>query len=207
MDTAKALLVVEDAPEVRQMLDQILRLNGYEVTTAQNGVEALAAIEKQQPELIVTDILMPKMDGFSLIYRLRTDAKTRNIPVVFLTATYVSADDKDFATTIGATRFLQKPIDTHDFLEMIVELLNQPQAVVPAPPKETEFFEKYQARLEAKRAERKSQITRAQQRLGSLPASEKPSSEVILRQSEQDLQLVEAELQQIHDYLRQRTKQ
>lgn len=207
MDTSKALLVVEDAPEVRQMLDQILRLNGYEVTTAQNGIEALAAIQKQRPELIVTDILMPKMDGFSLIYRLRTDSKTRNIPVVFLTATYVSQEDKDFATTIGATGFLQKPVDTQDLLEMIVELLNQPKAEVPAPPKEAEFFEKYQARLKAKLAERKSEIARAQQVLGPLPAGERPSFEVIIRQTQLDLQMVEAELQQVQEYLRRRTKQ
>jgi len=207
MNVAKSLLVVEDAPEVRQMLEQILRLNGYDVATAQNGIEALAAIQKQRPELIVTDILMPKMDGFSLIYRLRTDAKTRNIPVVFLTATYVSADDKDFASTIGATRFLQKPIDTHDFLEIIVELLNQPKAEVPAPPKEAEFFEKYEARLEAKLAEKKSQIARAQQLLGPLPPGERPSFEAIIRQSQQELQMVEVELQQVHQYVKRRTKQ
>lgn len=197
-------MVVEDAPEVREMLDQILRLNGYEVMTAQNGEEALAAIAKQRPELIVTDILMPKMDGFSLIYRLRTDAKTRDIPVVFLTATYVSGDDRDFATTIGATRFLQKPIDTHDFLEMIRELLNQKENTIPAPPKESEFLEKYQARLEVKLAEKKSQTQRAQQFLGTVPDNEKPSFEAVLRQSLQDQQMVESELRQVHEYLSQR---
>ncbi len=205
MDTSKALLIVEDAPEVLQMLDQILRLNGYTVMTARNGQEALAAIEKQQPDLVVTDILMPKIDGFSLIYRLRTDAKTRNIPVVFLTATYVSGDDRDFATTIGATRFVQKPIDTREFLEMIVELLNQPQAPLPALPKEEQFYAKYRARLEAKLAEKKSQIARAQQMLGSVSAREKPSFEAVLRQSLQDRQMVETELQQLQKYLEKRT--
>jgi CheY-like chemotaxis protein len=207
MDTAKTLLVVEDDLEVRQMLDQILRFSGYDVTTAQNGVEALAAIEKQRPGLIVTDILMPKMDGFGLIYRLRTDAKTQNIPVVFLTATYVAADDKDFAGAMGATRFLQKPVDTRDLLEMIVELLNQPEADAPTPVKETEFFEKYQALLEAKLADAKAQIARAEQVLGPLPAGEKPNLEAVLRQSQQDLQTIEAELKQVREYVGQRTKQ
>ena len=206
MDTAKALLVVEDDLEVRQMLDQILRFSGYGVTTAQNCVEAMAAIEKQLPELIVTDILMPKMDGFGLIYRLRTDAKTQNIPVIFLTATYVAAGDKDFAGTIGATRFLEKPVDTRDLLQMIGELLSQPKADVPTPPKVTEFFEKYQARLEAKLAEAKAQIARAEQVLGPLPAGDKPSLEAVLKQSQQDLQTVEAELKQVREYLVQRTK-
>lgn len=204
METAKPLLVVEDAPEVLRMLDQILRLNGYEVMTARDGQEALEAVQKQRPELIVTDILMPRMDGFSLIYRLRRDMATRDIPVVFLTATFVSGDDRDFATTIGATRFVQKPIDTQDFLKMIAELLGQPKGPIPAAPQEDQFFDKYQVRLEAKLAEKKSQITRAQQALANVPANERPSFDAVLRQALQDQEMVEVELRQVREFLEQR---
>ena len=116
MDESKVLLIVEDIPNILELLDLTLRFNGYEVMTARNGQEALEVIENKRPALIITDILMPRMDGFTLIYRLRTDQKTRDIPVVFLSATYVSPEDKAFATTLGATKFIEKPIDTKAFL-------------------------------------------------------------------------------------------
>ena len=106
MDESKVLMVVEDIPNILELLDLTLRFNGYEVMTARNGQEALDVIQNKRPAVIITDILMPKMDGFSLIYHLRSNAQTRDIPVVFLSATYVSAEDKAFATTLGATKFI-----------------------------------------------------------------------------------------------------
>ena len=72
MDESKVLLVVEDIPNILELLDLTLRFNGYEVMTARNGQEALDVIETKRPALIITDILMPRMDGFSLIYRILT---------------------------------------------------------------------------------------------------------------------------------------
>jgi CheY-like chemotaxis protein len=106
------LLVVEDIPNILDLIDTTLKFKGgYRVVTAHNGEEAMEAIRKEIPAVIVTDILMPKMDGFSLVHRLRLDPETRNIPVIFLSATYVAPEDKAFAVLIGATRFLEKPID------------------------------------------------------------------------------------------------
>ena len=68
--------VVEDIPNILELLDPTLRFNGYEVVTARNGQEALEVIESRRPALIITDILMPRMDGFSLIHRLRTNRET-----------------------------------------------------------------------------------------------------------------------------------
>ncbi len=204
MDTAKELLVVEDAPEVLQMLEQILRLSGYEVMTARDGREALEAVQKRQPQLIVTDILMPRMDGFGLFYRLRVNAKTRDIPVIFLTATFISSEDRDFATTIGATRFVQKPIDTRDFLEMVRELLSLPPGERSAAPAEDAFLEKYRARLEARLAQTKSEIDRTRQMLSAKAPGERPTFETGLRQSLQDQEMMEGELQQLHEYLERR---
>lgn len=201
MDSASVVLVVEDSPEVLEMLQQILRYSGYDVMTARNGAEALEATQKRWPALIITDILMPHMDGFSLVYRLRTDPRTRDIPIILLSATYISAEDKDFATTVGATRFVQKPIDTKDFLKMVAELLKGPPTPVPAPPQEREFLKKYQARLEAKLHEKTSQISRAEQLLGTVPAHEKSGFETSLKQSIQERQSVETELEQVRQYL------
>ena len=77
MDEPKLLLIVEDMPGIRELLELTLRFKGYEVMSAQNGQEALEMVRKKRPALIVTDILMPRMDGFTLIYRLRKDQETR----------------------------------------------------------------------------------------------------------------------------------
>src|SRR5512138_145163 len=119
MDDSRLLLIVEDIPGIRELLELTLRFKSYDVMAAQNGREALEMLRKRRPALIVTDILMPHMDGFSLIYELRKDKNTRDIPVVFLSATYVSPEDKDFATTLGAARFIEKPIDMDAFLSTV----------------------------------------------------------------------------------------
>ena len=68
------LLVVEDVQHILQLLEVTLRFKGYPVVTARNGQEALEIIEKEHPALVITDILMPKLDGFALVHRLRTDS-------------------------------------------------------------------------------------------------------------------------------------
>jgi len=84
------ILVVEDVPNILELLDLTLRFKGYNVITARNGQEALERIAEQLPALIITDILMPKMDGYAFVQKLRTTPKTLNIPVIFLSATYVT---------------------------------------------------------------------------------------------------------------------
>ena len=102
MDAQKGyLLVVEDIPDILNLLEATLKFKGYRVLTAQNGEEALKIIQKEYPALIVADILMPRMDGFSLVHRLRINPDTRHIPVIFLSATYVAPEDKAFALSIG----------------------------------------------------------------------------------------------------------
>ena len=117
------LLVVEDIPDILRLLETTLSFKGYRVITARNGEEALEAIQKERPQMIISDILMPKMDGFSLLHRLRINSETRKIPVVFLSATYVAPEDKTFALTIGVTRFIEKPINIEEFMQTIEELL------------------------------------------------------------------------------------
>ncbi|MBK7319903.1 response regulator [Candidatus Villigracilis affinis] len=132
MDTQqKYLLVVEDIPDILKLLEATLVFKGYRVVTAPNGQEALEIIQKEHPAVIITDILMPKMDGFSLVHRLRINPETRDIPVVFLSATYVAPEDKAFAIAIGATRFLEKPVALEEFLPTVEELLTRvpPQAL------------------------------------------------------------------------------
>ena len=106
-ETRGYLLVVDDIPDILTLLDTTLTFKGYRVVTARNGQEALEAIRKERPALVIADILMPKMDGFSLVHHLRIDPATRDLPVVFLSATYVTPEDKDFALAIGVTQFIE----------------------------------------------------------------------------------------------------
>jgi len=120
------ILVVEDVPNILELLAVTLRFKGYPVVTASNGEEAIARIMEQRPALVVTDILMPKMDGFALMQKLRTDPKMNQIPVVFLSATYVTPEDKVMQEEVFGPLL---PVLTFSNLETLVESLK----VQPSP--------------------------------------------------------------------------
>lgn len=164
------LLIVEDDPDIRRLLHTTLMFKGYRVITAQNGKDALEAIHAELPRIVVTDIMMPHLDGFGLVHRLRIDPQTRDIPVVFITATYVSSDDRDFALKIGATRFVQKPVDLEKFLATITELLERDTPTAVTPLDEVRFYAGYCQRLEIKLDQKIKQIAR-EEHLLRLPAN------------------------------------
>jgi len=201
MDNPKGyLLVVEDIPDILRLLDATLKFKGYRVVTARNGEEALEVIEKEHPALIITDILMPRMDGFSLVHRLRLDPRTRTIPVIFLSATYVAPEDKSFALTIGVTRFIEKPVDLAAFFPVIDELLAKEQATIPVLLDELEFYEGYRKRLESKLKHKNTQIARDENLLKTLTEDQKISFEVSLRTAHAERR----EIQNLLDEVRER---
>ncbi len=204
MNDSKLLLVVEDVPGVRELLELTLRFKKYEVMGAQNGQEALDLIHSRRPAVVVTDILMPRMDGFSLLYHLRGNEATRDIPVVFVSATYVSPEDKEFARTLGATRFIEKPIDMESFLKTIAELLEEPPVSELPPLKEGEFLEKYKVRLESKLAQKNQQIARAQRLLETAVPTETSGFEASLRQALHERKAIQVELENLEDILQRR---
>src|SRR5512145_2349322 len=177
------VLIVEDVPNVLELLEVTLRFKGYAVVTARNGEEALQVIEKQRPLLIISDILMPKMDGYAFVQKLRLRPETRSIPVVFLSATYVTPEDKQFALSLGAARFMEKPIDTEDFLLTVAELVTQQPFTQPQPLDMERFYNGYRTRLEDKLRHKNSQIARAERLLPTLPPDQKPAFDALLQQS------------------------
>jgi CheY-like chemotaxis protein len=196
------ILVVEDVPNVLELLEVTLRFKGYPVITARNGQEALDQIHKEHPALVITDILMPKMDGYALAHRLRSDPKTRQIPLIFLSATYVTPEDKSFAISIGAVRFIEKPIDTDEFLLTVAELLTQGiMDPLPDPLGEREFYTGYRERLEHKLRHKNTQISRTERLLTTLPADQRPAFEALLRQTQNDRDEIQAELNQVYQIL------
>ena len=86
MEPKANILVVDDNPDKLSLLEAALCLAGYRVTTATDGDEALSAIESYQPDLVITDVMMPRMNGYELLSRIRSDDSLRSIPVVFLTS-------------------------------------------------------------------------------------------------------------------------
>jgi DNA-binding response OmpR family regulator len=192
------ILIVEDVPDILRLLEETLKFKGYQAVTAYNGQEALDIIHRQRPALVITDIMMPKLDGFGLVHRLRINPETRDIPVIFLTATYVALEDKAFALNIGVTRFIEKPVNFEKFLETIRELLTG-GTPVPAPAmSEAEFYEGYRQRLEQKLNQKITQITRDERLLTSISEEEKPTFRASLQMAKNErdeLQRLLSELQ------------
>jgi len=195
------ILIVEDVPNVLELLEVTLRFKGYSVITARNGEEGLEVVARQRPVLIITDILMPKVDGYAFVQRLRLNPDTRGIPVVFLSATYVTPEDKEFALSLGASRFIEKPIDTEDFLLTVAELVTQQPFTVPQPLDMEKFYNGYRTRLDNKLRHKNTQIARAERLLPTLPPDQRPAFEALLQQSIRDRDEIQTELYDIYKTL------
>jgi DNA-binding response OmpR family regulator len=200
------LLIVEDDPDILKLLDATLTFKGYRVISAKNGKEGMEAIKVKRPAIVITDIMMPKLDGFGLVHRIRINPETRDIPVVFITATYVTREDQEFALNIGATRFIQKPVDLEKFLAMIAELMEQGLPAVIKPLNEVEFYNEYRNRLQAKLAEKTKQITRDEHLLASETDKEDSALLASLRQAIRERDELMLLLDQIEEQLKKYTK-
>ena len=197
------LLVVEDIPDILTLLKATLEFKGYRVITARDGQEALELIERESPAVIVTDILMPRLDGFNLVHRLRLNSQTRDIPVIFLSATYVAPEDKAFALSLGVTRFIEKPVNFEEFLPAVSDLLNYNEKSSQAPMDEFEFYDGYRKRLETKLLHKNTQIARAEHLLETISEEEKPSFQTSLRQANEERREIQKLLDQIHEKLQE----
>jgi CheY-like chemotaxis protein len=197
------LLVVEDVPNILELLTVTLKFKGYPVVTATNGEEALQCIAQERPALIITDILMPKMDGFQLVQQLRKNPKTSQIPIIFLSATYVTPEDKSFAMKLGAVHFMEKPVDAQEFLITIAETLTMGAAPVLPPMEDQEFYSVYKDRLESKLQYKTSQITRTERLLENLPDDQKPAFLALLDEARAQREEISHELDQLYLLLEQ----
>jgi signal transduction histidine kinase len=145
------ILSVDDKAENLYMLEALLRGHGHQVDSASNGIDALHLTERNDYDLIISDILMPRMDGFQLCRELKRCDKTRLIPFIFYTATYTDPKDASFAMSLGADRFLVKPIEPDVFMKAIDDVLKQGTAAVSeieeTPDTEAVYLKEYNARL------------------------------------------------------------
>lgn len=112
------ILVIEDEPELRANVARLLKAEGYEVQTADNGVVGVELAVAQPPDLIICDIAMPEMDGFGVLFSLRENVTTAGVPFIFLTASTRTYDRK-FGVELGANDYITKPFKLQDLLEAV----------------------------------------------------------------------------------------
>jgi len=123
---AKKIVLAEDEPQIARLVEFKLKKEGYEVTWKPNGEEALEAIRKEKPDLILLDIMMPVMDGYEVLRRIREDENLKSIPVVMLTA---RAQERDVVKGIdmGADDYITKPFHPTELLARVKRILGKPR--------------------------------------------------------------------------------
>lgn len=123
-DKTRNVLIVDDMKANLLLLEALLTEFGYNAVSANNGKDALEKLHiNKDCDLIISDILMPVMDGFMLCKNMKKDEKLKNIPFVFYTASYTDVKDEEFALKLGADKFIRKPAEPDEFLKIIQGLL------------------------------------------------------------------------------------
>lgn len=121
---AKKVLFVDDEPGYSRAMTYTLEKEGYEVVSASNGLQALMKAQKENPDLIILDVMLPGMDGFEVCSRLRNDPQTSPIPIIMLSAKGQDAD-KSTGLRVGALDYLTKPVENTTLMEKIQVFLQQ----------------------------------------------------------------------------------
>lgn len=166
------ILIVDDNEQNLYQLQVLLKAYGYTVTSAENGVAALAAARHNPPAVVISDILMPVMDGFTLCREWKKDEQLRAIPFVFYTATYTDGRDREFALSHGAERFLLKPQEPDVLVRTIGEVIEEarhsaPSAVPAEVPTQEEmgYLKQYNSVLIRKMEAKMQQLERTNREL------------------------------------------
>jgi two-component system cell cycle sensor histidine kinase/response regulator CckA len=139
------ILIVDDNPSNRSLLVQFLGYLGHSLREAVDGAEALALVSSERPDLVITDILMPTMDGYELVRRLRSASDLAHTPVIFWTAHFRERDARDLARECGVEYVLTKPCDLETVRTAVDACLSQGSTVAPAPVAES--FDREHLRL------------------------------------------------------------
>ena len=122
MSTAHKILVVDDDPYILMSLEFLMRKNGFDVVVARNGTEALDLVEKQLPDLVLLDIMMPDVDGYEICRYIKKSSRFKNTKVVFVSAKSKESDIQK-SYELGASLYITKPFGTRELLKQVKELL------------------------------------------------------------------------------------
>jgi len=190
----KNILIVDDNPQNLSFLQTLLNRHGYEVTAAANGAEALEKARSERPDMIISDILMPVMDGFTLCREWKRDGRLKDVPFVFFTATYNDPKDEKFALGLGAERFIVKPQKQQVLMGIIEEVLSEQKAgrlAAPCEPQRDEAvcLKEYNEVLIRKLEDKMVQVEGARRHL-ELDVAERKQSERALKESEEKFRVI-----------------
>jgi DNA-binding response OmpR family regulator len=122
MNRSVKIAVVDDDPYILMSLEFLMKKSGYEVMVARNGTEALDIINKEMPQLVLLDIMMPDVDGYAICKHIKQSKKLQHIKVIFLSAKTKDSDIKK-GLELGAERYISKPFSTRDLMKQVNELL------------------------------------------------------------------------------------
>lgn len=156
------ILIVDDHATDRYLLRTVLEARGHTVTESVNGREALALARADPPDLVVSDVLMPELDGFGLCHEWHKNPLLARIPFAFYSATFVKPDEERFARAAGADLFLQKPLDPAALDRALEAVLSAPRPAPGAPLPEGEFAARHQAAVNEKLLEKIGVLQRTQ---------------------------------------------
>jgi PAS domain S-box-containing protein len=195
------VLVVDDKPENRYYLVALLRSQGIEAEEAGNGVEALAAARRRCPDLVMSDLLMPVMDGYTLLRHWKSDESLRQAPFIVYTATYTEPEDQKLALELGADAFLLKPAEPEVLLARVAEVLARRATSAPAPTAlstgvSDELLTEYSATLIRKLEEKTIQLEEANRAL-KRDIVERERAERALRESELRFREIAENIQEV----------
>ena len=200
------ILIVDDQPANLYLLRALLTGHGHEVDEARHGAEALVMARQSPPDLIISDLLMPVMDGYTLLRHWTADARLKEIPFVVYTATYTDSQDEKLALDLGADAFILKPAEPEPFMARVRAVLEKARHQEPAsgPPDEPVVLLQYNEVLVRKLEDKARDLESAVHELRQLNAQlEQRVRErtAELETKNQELTQTLAEVKQLRDIL------
>jgi len=146
--TIKRILIADDRDDNRYYLKVLLEGNGFQVTAVCNGEEVLDKLRSEKFDAVISDILMPGMDGFRLCRTIKEDPALSDIPFIFYSASYTEEKDREFGLSLGADEYISKPVEPDDFIRTIRSVFERREAEKPAhhdqhPPDNLSFYSTY----------------------------------------------------------------
>src|SRR5450759_5023505 len=157
------LLIVDDDLTSLKLLRTQLESEGHAVFEAYDGVDALALLERQRVDAVISDVLMPRMDGYRLCHEIRKHVRLHDLPIIIYTSTYTSLDDEKLALDVGADRYLKKPISVETIIAALHEVTAMPHAARhPKALQQVEVPKEYSEKLVSKLKERHAELMAAE---------------------------------------------
>jgi CheY-like chemotaxis protein/light-regulated signal transduction histidine kinase (bacteriophytochrome) len=174
------LAIVDDIATNRELLRERFEAAGHTTFEAADGIEALQILAREKVDAVLSDILMPRMDGYRLCHEIRTNDCLRDLPIVIYTSTYNSPSDEKLAFSLGADKYLKKPAPFETILIALHEAIAR-QHTTPRPEawQEVEVLKAYSDRLVSKLEERNIELTEANERLSILDRAKADFLDVI----------------------------